>query len=354
MKRLIRYMALAAAAMPCLLTAQEPAAFDLPRQVLYSADNKLKGETIKKVNRQFRDEMDTLCKLKVTTIAYPYKTKRDKKHVATLIDAIQTAYNYHENAGVEGYVSIVDFQSTQSSQKMRIAFPKGSVEIGGERHSYAVLRQADAKNPAYRAVGAVEWWPEPFQERVCFKAVETFSASNQTFGNNAATGRNGRSVTLYRNDDGSRLSGDTLRMQLADGDSALLIAPDANDQRLNEIAVLVETYNNIATAKYRPALVRGINQRLLQGLEPGLNDAERTAYLKRLFRTLSPCPGYTVELISGEGKEATVETTTLSDLADRFDGLDVFAITFCDERDVKCRKYGDLSRNGILEVYLNH
>lgn len=354
MKRIIRYLALAAAAMPCLLTAQEPAAFDLPRQILYSGDNNQGAVILKNVNQQFRDEMDTLCKLKVTTIAYPYKKKRDKKHVATLIDAIQKAYNYHETAGMEGYVGIVDFQSTQQSPKVRILTPKGAVDIGGERHSYVVLRQPDAKNPTYRAVGAVEWWPEPFMERVCFKAIETFSASSRTTTPGSAANGEARSATLYRNDNGSLAAGNTLRMQLADGDSALLIAPDANEQRLKEIAILAETYNNTAAMAYRPALVRGINQRVQSGLEPDLSGAERTAYLKRLFSTLSRCPGYTVELVSGSGEATNVEATTLSDLADRLDSLDVFAIIFCDERDVKCQKYGEKSQNGILQVYLNH
>lgn len=322
---LLAVAAIAAAPAQNVLTNGTPANAEVATPLSRAIDyvrNSPAAQVLNQRSEQTRAENNTLCTLSETLVALPYKKKAEVKAVDDLIKSFEKAYAEGAEQKLTGSIGLPAPGSDQESPKIVVSYPNAPITCGGKGHGYAFLRKNDKKDfwNKNRLVEGAEWWFEAKEKRVCFRLIRVYGPKPKDKVN----------------------------------PGTILFTPSAPaDELIKSIETLGKFYKTTNDDGMRQAVITTINKYFdLAMINPDTQD--NTAYRKRLFTAMSQLPGYSVELISGNGSHGTrTQRISFDELSRRYDKLKIFVINGLDCSDVACKKYGDNSRNGILSIVLD-
>ena len=310
-------------------------------------------------NEQGRDELDSLYSCSIRTYYAGRATKKNLKRMDEIVSRLNTAYIYSLPECDGGFCHIgalTDKTTVSETIQMFYHTGKPAILVGGKGRKYVALRKHAADNPNYRTAWGAEWRLNegdslvlstfvikgPFDEQKYRQALRKHEFEKMQAGSGS---------TDFRAVAGAGIQPETM----------LSPFPQTKDQLLHSISVLKGIYLTMENNPDRPiaaagaaqgnkdlqgAIVKNLNERVAMHLSNYSDVADRVA----LLNTLSGTPGYYAEIHDEKGE---TKGCSLEDLAGRYPTIanKLFCISWSTEGP-SLAKYGDRSKNFLLQVYL--
>ena len=191
---------------------------------------------------------------------------------------------------------------------------------GTEGRNYALLRYTDQNDPTYRRVHGVEWWYDKVNRQTYFRVFHIFGPGTKQ---------------AYEK---SVLNGNSFEEE----------ATGLLEMLLHQIEILGNYYKNEDNEIDR-ATVQLINERI----DAYLRSKKKPDELNALLMKLEKIPGYYTEVLEGKDERKGYSPAVAAQMISEELQGKIFCITTERRGSEDCRRYGDKSKNFLIQIILD-
>ena len=274
-------------------------------------------------SEQGRDRLDSTYYLRMKTYAMPYDKKKDKAACDAVVAELLDAYQREAPSASASFCqsSPLNIAATHQQQvSMYYAENKDPFIAGTEGRNFALLRYTDQNNPTYRRVHGVEWWYDKVNRQTYFRVFHIFGPGTKQ----------------------------AYEKFVLNGNSFEEEATGLLEMLLHQIEILGNYYKNEDNEIDR-ATVQLINERI----DAYLRSKKKPDELNALLMKLEKIPGYYTEVLEGKDQRKGYSPAVAAQMiSDELQGK-IFCITTERRGSEDCRRYGDKSKNFLIQIILD-
>lgn len=274
-------------------------------------------------SEQGRDRLDSTYYLRLKTYAMPYDKKKDKAACDAVVAELLDTYQRESPSASAGFCQSRPLNvAAHDQQQVSIYYAenKDPFIAGTEGRNYALLRYADQNNPTYRRVHGVEWWYDKVNRQANFRVFHIFGPGTKQ----------------------------AYEKSILNGNSFEEEATGLLEKLLFQIEILGNYYKNEDNEIDR-ATVQLINERI----DAYLHSQKKPDELNALLMKLEKIPGYYTEVQEGkDGRKGYSPAVAAQMISEELQGH-IFCITTTRRGSEDCRRYGDKSKNFLIQIVLD-
>lgn len=274
-------------------------------------------------SEQGRDRLDSTYYLRLKTYAMPYDKKKDKAACDAVVAELLDTYQRESPSASAGFCQSRPLNvAAHDQQQVSIYYAenKDPFIAGTEGRNYALLRYADQNNPTYRRVHGVEWWYDKVNRQANFRVFHIFGPGTKQ---------------AYEK---SILNGNSFKEE----------ATGLLEMLLHQIEILGNFYKNEDNELDR-ATVQLINERI----DAYLRSQKKQDELNALLMKLEKIPGYYTEVLEGKDERKGYSPAVAAQMISEELQGKIFCITTERRGSEDCRRYGDKSKNFLIQIILD-
>lgn len=274
-------------------------------------------------SEQGRDRLDSTYYLRLKTYAMPYDKKKDKAACDAVVAELLDTYQRESPSASAGFCQSRPLNvAAHDQQQVSIYYAenKDPFIAGTEGRNYALLRYADQNNPTYRRVHGVEWWYDKVNRQANFRVFHIFGP-------------------------GTKLA---YAKSILNGNSFEKEATGLLENLLYQIEILGNFYKNEDNEIDR-ATVQLINERI----DAYLHSQKKPDELNALLMKLEKIPGYYTEVLEGKDERKGYSPAVAAQMISEELQGKIFCITTERRGSEDCRRYGDKSKNFLIQIILD-
>ena len=274
-------------------------------------------------SEQGRDRLDSTYYLRLKTYAMPYDKKKDKAACDAVVAELLDTYQRESPSASAGFCQSRPLNvAAHDQQQVSIYYAenKDPFIAGTEGRNYALLRYADQNNPTYRRVHGVEWWYDKVNRQANFRVFHIFGPGTKQ----------------------------AYAKSILNGNSFEKEATGLLENLLYQIEILGNFYKNEDNEIDR-ATVQLINERI----DAYLHSQKKPDELNALLMKLEKIPGYYTEVLEGKDERKGYSPAVAAQMiCEELQGK-IFCITTERRGSEDCRRYGDKSKNFLIQIVLD-
>ena len=274
-------------------------------------------------SEQGRDRLDSTYYLRLKTYAMPYDKKKDKAACDAVVAELLDTYQRESPSASAGFCQSRPLNvAAHDQQQVSIYYAenKDPFIAGTEGRNYALLRYADQNNPTYRRVHGVEWWYDKVNRQANFRVFHIFGPGTKQ---------------AYEK---SILNGNSFKEE----------ATGLLEMLLHQIEILGNFYKNEDNEIDR-ATVQLINERI----DAYLRSKKKPDELNALLMKLEKIPGYYTEVLEGKDERKGYSPAVAAQMISEELQGKIFCITTERRGSEDCRRYGDKSKDFLIQIILD-
>ncbi|MDD5988175.1 MAG: hypothetical protein PUC38_01640 [Bacteroidales bacterium] len=274
-------------------------------------------------SEQGRDRLDSTYYLRLKTYAMPYDKKKDKAACDAVVAELLDTYQRESPSASAGFCQSRPLNvAAHDQQQVSIYYAenKDPFIAGTEGHNYALLRYADQNNPTYRRVHGVEWWYDKVNRQANFRVFHIFGPGTKQ----------------------------AYAKSILNGNSFEKEATGLLENLLYQIEILGNFYKNEDNEIDR-ATVQLINERI----DAYLRSQKKPDELNALLMKLEKIPGYYTEVLEGKDERKGYSPAVAAQMISEELQGKIFCITTERRGSEDCRRYGDKSKNFLIQIILD-
>ena len=274
-------------------------------------------------SEQGRDRLDSTYYLRLKTYAMPYEKKKDKAACDAVVAELLDTYQRESPSASAGFCQSRPLNvAAHDQQQVSIYYAenKDPFIAGTEGRNYALLRYADQNNPTYRRVHGVEWWYDKVNRQANFRVFHIFGPGTKQ----------------------------AYEKSILNGNSFEEEATGLLEMLLDQIEILGNFYKNEDNELDR-ATVQLINERI----DAYLHSQKKPDELNALLMKLEKIPGYYTEVLEGKDERKGYSPAVAAQMISEDLQGKIFCITTERRGSEDCRRYGDKSKNFLIQIILD-
>lgn len=274
-------------------------------------------------SEQGRDRLDSTYYLRLKTYAMPYEKKKDKAACDAVVAELLDTYQRESPLASAGFCQSRPLNvAAHDQQQVSIYYAenKDPFIAGTEGRNYALLRYADQNNPTYRRVHGVEWWYDKVNRQANFRVFHIFGPGTKQ----------------------------AYEKSILNGNSFEEEATGLLEMLLDQIEILGNFYKNEDNELDR-ATVQLINERI----DAYLHSQKKPDELNALLMKLEKFPGYYTEVLEGKDERKGYSPAVAAQMISEELQGKIFCITTERRGSEDCRRYGDKSKNFLIQIILD-
>ena len=274
-------------------------------------------------SEQGRDRLDSTYYLRLKTYAMPYDKKKDKAACDAVVAELLDTYQRESPSASAGFCQSRPLNvAAHDQQQVSIYYAenKDPFIAGTEGRNYALLRYADQNNPTYRRVHGVEWWYDKVNRQANFRVFHIFGPGTKQ----------------------------AYEKSILNGNSFEKEATGLLENLLYQIEILGNFYKNEDNEIDR-ATVQLINERI----DAYLRSQKKPDELNALLMKLEKIPGYYTEVLEGKDERKGYSPAVAAQMISEDLQGKIFCITTTRRGSEDCRRYGDKSKNFLIQIILD-
>lgn len=274
-------------------------------------------------SEQGRDRLDSTYYLRLKTYAMPYDKKKDKAACDAVVAELLDTYQRESPSASAGFCQSRPLNvAAHDQQQVSIYYAenKDPFIAGTEGRNYALLRYADQNNPTYRRVHGVEWWYDKVNRQANFRVFHIFGPGTKQ----------------------------AYAKSILNGNSFEKEATGLLENLLYQIEILGNFYKNEDNEIDR-ATVQLINERI----DAYLRSQKKQDELNALLMKLEKIPGYYTEVLEGKDERKGYSPAVAAQMISEELQGKIFCITTERRGSEDCRRYGDKSKNFLIQIVLD-
>lgn len=274
-------------------------------------------------SEQGRDRLDSTYYLRLKTYAMPYDKKKDKAACDAVVAELLDTYQRESPSASAGFCQSRPLNvAAHDQQQVSIYYAenKDPFIAGTEGRNYALLRYADQNNPTYRRVHGVEWWYDKVNRQANFRVFHIFGPGTKQ----------------------------AYEKSILNGNSFEEEATGLLENLLYQIEILGNFYKNEDNELDR-ATVQLINERI----DAYLRSKKKQDELHALLMKLEKIPGYYTEVLEGKDERKGYSPAVAAQMISEELQGKIFCITTERRGSEDCRRYGDKSKNFLIQIILD-
>lgn len=274
-------------------------------------------------SEQGRDRLDSTYYLRLKTYAMPYDKKKDKAACDAVVAELLDTYQRESPSASAGFCQSRPLNvAAHDQQQVSIYYAenKDPFIAGTEGRNYALLRYADQNNPTYRRVHGVEWWYDKVNRQANFRVFHIFGPGTKQ----------------------------AYEKSILNGNSFEEEATGLLEMLLDQIEILGNFYKNEDNELDR-ATVQLINERI----DAYLHSQKKPDELNALLMKLEKIPGYYTEVLEGKDERKGYSPAVAAQMISEDLQGKIFCITTERRGSEDCRRYGDKSKNFLIQIILD-
>lgn len=274
-------------------------------------------------SEQGRDRLDSTYYLRLKTYAIPYDKKKDKAACDAVVAELLDTYQRESPSASAGFCQSRPLNvAAHDQQQVSIYYAenKDPFIAGTEGRNYALLRYADQNNPTYRRVHGVEWWYDKVNRQANFRVFHIFGPGTKQ----------------------------AYEKSILNGNSFEKEATGLLENLLYQIEILGNFYKNEDNEIDR-ATVQLINERI----DAYLHSQKKPDELNALLMKLEKIPGYYTEVLEGKDERKGYSPAVAAQMISEELQGKIFCITTERRGSEDCRRYGDKSKNFLIQIVLD-
>lgn len=274
-------------------------------------------------SEQGRDRLDSTYYLRLKTYAMPYDKKKDKAACDAVVAELLDTYQRESPSASAGFCQSRPLNvAAHDQQQVSIYYAenKDPFIAGTEGRNYALLRYADQNNPTYRRVHGVEWWYDKVNRQANFRVFHIFGPGTKQ----------------------------AYEKSILNGNSFEKEATGLLENLLYQIEILGNFYKNEDNEIDR-ATVQLINERI----DAYLHAKKKQDELNALLMKLEKIPGYYTEVLEGKDERKGYSPAVAAQMISEELQGKIFCITTERRGSEDCRRYGDKSKNFLIQIVLD-
>ena len=274
-------------------------------------------------SEQGRDRLDSTYYLRLKTYAMPYDKKEDKAACDAVVAELLDTYQRESPSASAGFCQSRPLNvAAHDQQQVSIYYAenKDPFIAGTEGRNYALLRYADQNNPTYRRVHGVEWWYDKVNRQANFRVFHIFGPGTKQ----------------------------AYAKSILNGNSFEKEATGLLENLLYQIEILGNFYKNEDNEIDR-ATVQLINERI----DAYLHSQKKPDELNALLMKLEKIPGYYTEVLEGKDERKGYSPAVAAQMISEELQGKIFCITTERRGSEDCRRYGDKSKNFLIQIILD-
>ena len=274
-------------------------------------------------SEQGRDRLDSTYYLRLKTYAMPYDKKKDKAACDAVVAELLDTYQRESPSASAGFCQSRPLNvAAHDQQQVSIYYAenKDPFIAGTEGRNYALLRYADQNNPTYRRVHGVEWWYDKVNRQANFRVFHIFGPGTKQ----------------------------AYEKSILNGNSFEEEATGLLEMLLDQIEILGNFYKNEDNELDR-ATVQLINERI----DAYLHSQKKPDELNALLMKLEKIPGYYTEVLEGKDERKGYSPAVAAQMISEELQGKIFCITTERRGSEDCRRYGDKSKNFLIQIILD-
>lgn len=274
-------------------------------------------------SEQGRDRLDSTYYLRLKTYAMPYDKKKDKAACDAVVAELLDTYQRESPSASAGFCQSRPLNvAAHDQQQVSIYYAenKDPFIAGTEGRNYALLRYADQNNPTYRRVHGVEWWYDKVNRQANFRVFHIFGPGTKQ----------------------------AYEKSILNGNSFEEEATGLLENLLHQIEILGNFCKNEDNEIDR-ATVQLINERI----DAYLHSPKKPDELNALLMKLEKIPGYYTEVLEGKDERKGYSPAVAAQMISEELQGKIFCITTERRGSEDCRRYGDKSKNFLIQIVLD-
>lgn len=274
-------------------------------------------------SEQGRDRLDSTYYLRLKTYAMPYDKKKDKAACDAVVAELLDTYQRESPSASAGFCQSRPLNvAAHDQQQVSIYYAenKDPFIAGTEGRNYALLRYADQNNPTYRRVHGVEWWYDKVNRQANFRVFHIFGPGTKQ----------------------------AYEKSILNGNSFEEEATGLLEMLLDQIEIMGNFYKNEDNELDR-ATVQLINERI----DAYLRSQKKQDELHALLMKLEKIPGYYTEVLEGKDERKGYSPAVAAQMISEELQGKIFCITTERRGSEDCRRYGDKSKNFLIQIVLD-
>ncbi|MGN1241950.1 MAG: hypothetical protein ACI4T7_05635 [Alloprevotella sp.] len=274
-------------------------------------------------SEQGRDRLDSTYYVRLKTYAMPYDKKKEKAACDAVVAELLDTYQRESPSASAGFCQSRPLNvAAHDQQQVSIYYAenKDPFIAGTEGRNYALLRYADQNNPTYRRVHGVEWWYDKVNRQANFRVFHIFGPGTKQ----------------------------AYEKSILNGNSFEEKATGLLEMLLDQIEILGNFYKNEDNELDR-ATVQLINERI----DAYLHSQKKPDELNALLMKLEKIPGYYTEVLEGKDERKGYSPAVAAQMISEELQGKIFCITTERRGSEDCRRYGDKSKNFLIQIILD-
>ena len=274
-------------------------------------------------SEQGRDRLDSTYYLRLKTYAMPYDKKKEKAACDAVVAELLDTYQRESPSASAGFCQSRPLNvAAHDQQQVSIYYAenKDPFIAGTEGRNYALLRYADQNNLTYRRVHGVEWWYDKVNRQANFRVFHIFGPGTKQ----------------------------AYAKSILNGNSFEKEATGLLENLLYQIEILGNFYKNEDNEIDR-ATVQLINERI----DAYLRSQKKPDELNALLMKLEKIPGYYTEVLEGKDERKGYSPAVAAQMISEELQGKIFCITTERRGSEDCRRYGDKSKNFLIQIILD-
>lgn len=297
------------------------------------------------VTQQLRDSNDSLCIAEIIAFELPF-SRRD------VFKTVQQEFSSELPHSSGGYSRIAEWDTEsklliEGVQRVQMYYAEGREPISTEENSNFVCIRNNLLNPKYRTVVCIEWGKEKPGQKLLGKIISIQGpADASVYG-----------PSLKYTGKVSYPYGTVIKLRKGETDpfdSFKELKPQ-DFEPLEILSRLPQIYQYTTDEKMREAIISAFNRQVNGFLSrPGRDHDD----MKKLLQIMKEMPGYGVAVYkaktSAEGEEEwEPKRLTFDEAIDKYDSFKVFCMSWCDKESPVAKAFGEETKNGLLQIFLD-
>ena len=297
------------------------------------------------VSQQLRDSNDSLCTAEIIAFEMPF-SRRD------VFQKVQQEYSNELPHSSEGYSRVVDWDAeprnhTEGVERVSLFHAEGREPITTGKGSNFVCLRNNLQNPQYRTVVCIEWWKDSLVQKVDGRIIsiqgpaseEAYGGPFKYFGQLSYP-----NVKIIRQ---KKSESDPTRY------NAALKYLDYSPIKV--LSSLEKMYNNLNDDVMREAVLSSFGRQASSFIHQSSHDDED---MKEFLRLLDKMPGYAVEVLETETKadgtsQWKPQHMTTEEIIEKYESFPILCLSWCEKDSPETKAYGEVAKNGLLQIFLN-
>ncbi|MBP5322704.1 MAG: hypothetical protein J6Y84_02775 [Bacteroidaceae bacterium] len=297
------------------------------------------------VTQQLRDSNDSLCTAEIIAFELPF-SRRD------VFQKVQQEFSNELPHSSGGYSRIADWDAesrllTEGVQRIQMYYAEGREPILTEENSNFVCIRHNLPNPKYRTVVCIEWCNEKSGQKLQGEIISIQGPIDASV----------YGPSLKYSGSVSYPFGTVIKMRKGEKDpfDYFKELKPQDFKPLDIISRLPGIYQYTADEKMREAIISAFNSQVSGFLHNPSRDNED---MKELLQIMKEMPDYGVAVYkaktSAEGEEVwEPKLLTFDEAIDKYDSFKVFCMSWCDKESPEAKAFGEETKNGLLQIFLD-